>query len=141
MDAESDLRALVERYATAVDARDFDRLADVFVADGVLVTPTGERAGLDAIQAAMQSLHRYDSTDHIVGGSTVEIDGSTAAGQVDCVAHHYTDGGATDRVMQITYHDTMYQPDHWVPVGEVQPGATDSTCASTELQPPTASYT
>lgn len=114
MDARSELRTLVERYASVVDSRDFDRFADVFTTAGVLSTPNGERHGLAQIRAAMAGLHRYDSTDHVVGTSNVEIDGSTATGQVESTAHHYTDGGATDRIMKITYHDTYVRTaDGW----------------------------
>lgn len=107
MDAKPHLRALVERYAAVVDRRAFDHLASVFVPTGVLITPQGERRGLDAIQTAMNRLHRYDSTEHIIETVEFRVETGAATGQVECVAHHRA--GATDRVMVITYHDAYVQ--------------------------------
>lgn len=113
MTSESDLRALVERYAATVDARTFDRFHEVFTPDAVLETARGVRSGLEEIEAAMQGLHRYVSTDHRVGDSSVALDGETATGLVACEAHHVDDTGA-DRVMTITYHDRyVTTPDGW----------------------------
>ena len=113
MTPESELRALVERYAAIVDGRTFERFGEVFTPDAVLETARGVRAGLDEIRTAMQGLHRYVSTDHRVGGSSVALDGETATGLVACEAHHVDDTGA-DRVMTITYHDRyVATPDGW----------------------------
>ena len=112
MDAETELRALVERYAAVVDSRVFEDLASVFVPDGVLITPQGERRGLDEIRAAMKGLHRYDSTEHVVGTAGFAVDMNNATGEVECVAHHVA--GSTDRVMVITYHDAYVRAeDGW----------------------------
>lgn len=113
MTPESVLRALVERYAATVDTRTFERFDEVFTGDAVLETARGVRSGLEEIRAAMQGLHRYVSTDHRVGESSVVLDGETATGFVACEAHHVDDTGA-DRVMTITYHDRyVATPDGW----------------------------
>ena len=113
MTPESELRALVERYAATVDARTFDRFDQVFTPDAVLETARGVRDGLAEIQAAMQGLQRYVSTDHRVGESSAVVEGETAIGLVACEAHHVDDTGA-DRVMTITYHDRyVTTPDGW----------------------------
>jgi ketosteroid isomerase-like protein len=51
------LAELPERYAALVDARDLDRLADLFSADAVLVTPDPPRssAGAASTSAALPS--------------------------------------------------------------------------------------
>lgn len=109
MTVQDELRALVDRYAAAVDHRDFGALADVFVPDGELITPLGRRQGLAEIRAAMSGLHRYHETEHRVGAAefAVDGDGDTATGRVACEAHHITvaDGRRNDRVMVITYDD------------------------------------
>ena len=112
MDAETELRALVERYAAVVDSRVFDDLASVFVPDAALITPQGDRRGLGAIRTAMNGLHRYDSTTHVVGPADFAVDMGEATGEVECVAHHVAD--STDRVMVITYHDAYVRTeDGW----------------------------
>ena len=106
-DPDADLVALVERYAQLVDARRFDALDTVFTVDAVLETGNGRRDGLDAIQAAMAGLHRYDRTEHRVVTPWIETDGDGGIGRVDATAHHWfvADGTARDRQMTIVYHD------------------------------------
>jgi len=114
---ESELRALVLRYAVAVDDRDFDRLAMVFTPDAVLDTGRAVRSGLDEIRSAMEGLHRYESTDHRVGESAFrpepDSDATRAAGVVACEAHHVgvVDSRHVDRVMVIEYQDSYVVTD------------------------------
>lgn len=102
---EEALRSLSSEYAAAVDDRNGDRLADLFVADGSLVVPrfpddlrpVVTRAGREAIRQVPEGLRRYARTFHQVSNCRFAVDADLATGTVDCVAHHVTaPGGAAD---------------------------------------------
>jgi hypothetical protein len=119
---EEALRQLSTGYAAAVDARDGDRFAELFVADGELVVPDFPddlrpvitRAGHDVLRKVPQGLRRYARTFHQVSNIQLAVDGDRAAGEVQCVAHHVSaiDGdrageplAGTDVVWFIRYAD------------------------------------
>ena len=104
MDDESGLKALVDAYARAVDGRDFDGVASLFTADGVLIVNGRETRQREAIISAMRSLEQYDRTEHVVHGTKWTVDGDTASGITHGTAHHIK--GDDDRVVDITYVDT-----------------------------------
>jgi hypothetical protein len=108
------LRALVDRYAQAVDARDGDAFAGLFTPDGVLAVYEGDRAepvveyrGHDALRDVMALLRTFSSTFHLMANHLCQTTGEEATGEVYCMAHHLTEdaGGATDLVMYIRYRD------------------------------------
>lgn len=109
------LADLAARYAVAVDTREFSRLHDVFLADGVLDTGRGVREGIDQVLDAMQGLHRYRATQHVVGQQLLEPDGDAVRGITYCTAHHLSVDDATDarqdKVMHIRYHDRFVRHD------------------------------
>jgi ketosteroid isomerase-like protein len=117
------LRLLSVAYADAVDARDGEGLAALFVEDGELVvpkvpvdlSPVISRVGHDAIRRVPEGLSRFDRTFHQTSDHRYVVDGESASGDVRCVAHHLTavasDGStdgprATDTVWYIRYRDT-----------------------------------
>ncbi len=123
---EGALLALSVAYAAAVDARDGDGLAELFVAEGELVVPrypsdlrpVVTRSGHDALRRVAETLRRYHLTFHLVANARFEVEGDEAGGEVQCVAHHVTAGdpsGApggvgsgpvgTDTVWYIRYRD------------------------------------
>ena len=120
------LLALSLAYAAAVDARDGDGLAGLFVAEGELVVPrypadlrpVVTRSGHDAIRQVAEMLRRYHLTFHLVANARFQVAGDDAGGEVQCVAHHVTaadpsdasgtDGpgpAGTDTVWYIRYRD------------------------------------
>jgi hypothetical protein len=124
------LEGLSTAYAAAVDDRDGDRLAALFVADGELVvprypddlSPCVTRAGHAALRRVPEGLARYDRTFHVVTNHSYEVDGDRARGRVSCVAHHISTegvstGGAgpgavgTDVVWYIRYADDYRRGD------------------------------
>lgn len=117
------LRALVDRYAVAVDARDADAFAGLFTADGVLAVyesdgppPVVEYRGHDALRDVMALLRTFSSTFHLMANHLCETAGAEATGEVYCMAHHLTEGvgGATDLVMYIRYRDAYARtPEGW----------------------------
>ncbi|HEX3842018.1 MAG TPA: nuclear transport factor 2 family protein [Acidimicrobiales bacterium] len=92
------LRALSTSYAAAADLRDGDRFAALFVEDGELVVPDYPvdfgpvltRSGRERLRQIPDFLRQYPRTFHQVTNHEFAIDGDTAAGNVQCVAHHLT---------------------------------------------------
>jgi len=108
------LADLVARYAAAVDARDFDRLRDIFLAGCRFDTGRAVRDGVDSVIEAMQGLLRYEATSHMLGQQLLDQhDGDSVSGVTYCTAHHLTDHGdrRTDKVMHIRYHDQFRRHD------------------------------
>lgn len=116
-DVASDLRALSERYAAAVDRRDADLFVAGFAPDAALVVHRPGEApergarltGHAELRSVTDNLGRYARTMHFLGQSVYDVhgDGDEATGEVYCVAHHlrHREDGATDGVMYIRYHD------------------------------------
>jgi hypothetical protein len=104
---------LAARYAVAVDLRDFDRLREVFIAECRLDTGRAVREGIDSVLEAMEGLHRYEATNHVVGQQLLERHDADIRGLTYCTAHHLgTDGDIrTDTVMHIRYHDRFVRTD------------------------------
>jgi SnoaL-like domain len=98
---EGALRALSEAYAAAVDARDGDRLAALFVPDGALVVPrfpddlrpVVTRRGAGELRSVPAGLGRYVRTLHLVEGAQFDLAGDRASGVVTGLAHHVTADG------------------------------------------------
>lgn len=114
-----ELRALVEEYARAVDARDVGTVVSLFTEDGRLLShlsPGTEveplvRQGHDKLRRALDAgLAQYLGTTHVIGGQVLELDGPSASGTTVCLAHHvYEAGDPPGRrllVMAIRYEDT-----------------------------------
>jgi len=122
---EDALRTLSLDYAAAVDDRDGDRLAQLFVADGELVVPKFPddlgpvitRAGHQALRRVPEGLSVYERTLHQLSNHRYAVDGDQASGEVQCVAHHLAPAAdltvaagpagmvATDVVWYIRYRD------------------------------------
>ena len=114
------LRALVDRYAVAVDARDQDRFAEVFAPDGELVVfepeedePSISWQGPEELREVMKLLASYSTTFHLMANHICEVDGDSATGEVYCLAHHLTEQGATgdNTLMVIRYRDSYTKLD------------------------------
>ncbi|HXQ58819.1 MAG TPA: nuclear transport factor 2 family protein [Acidimicrobiales bacterium] len=119
------LRDLVDAYAFHVDHRDAEAVAELFTADGRLVSRL-HKEGADApivrtgrreiAGALVAGLDRYIATTHIVGGQVVDIDDDGATGDTVCLAHHVYDSAGARRmlVMAVRYTDTYArQPEGW----------------------------
>jgi hypothetical protein len=114
---EMALRALSVAYAAAADARDGERFAALFTADGALVIPhypddlrpVVTRAGAEALRLVPEGLRRFDRTFHQVTNSSFTLADGRARGEVQCTAHHLSaaagGSGWTDTVWFIRYHD------------------------------------
>ena len=102
---ESALRAISYAYAAAVDDRDGEAFAALFLPDGELVapdvrgdlSPTFSRKGQDRLRQVLDGLDRYRHTFHEVTTTRYDIGTETASGRIWCTAHHVT-ADETDRV-------------------------------------------
>lgn len=105
VDVAAALHDLVHRYAAYADDRRLDELADLFLPDGVLVTPAGTFEGRDAVRQHLGALERVEATQHLVAGEVFEqVDGTGATGRVVAQAHHRT--GDRDHVWHVVYRDS-----------------------------------
>jgi ketosteroid isomerase-like protein len=120
------LSDLVHRYASYVDARDFDRLVDLFTDDAVLVVPEPprtlepdiERHGRDDIRQAVEGVLRAVRTVHQIVGEVYDAGPSpdAAHGAITGVAHHLMerDGGHVDLSWSLRYADDYRRtPEGW----------------------------
>ena len=90
------LRALVDAYGAAADAKRYPDMAACFVEDGRFTMcmtpgedqPTAVHQGRAEIEGAMAALDAFVATTHLIGAQVVELDGSTARGEATCVALH-----------------------------------------------------
>ncbi len=95
---ERELAALCVSYAMAVDRRDGDRFAALFVEDAELVVPNLPddlrpvlvRTGTETLRSIPDGLRRFTKTFHEVLNREFTIEGGSATGTVYCVAHHLT---------------------------------------------------
>ncbi|HWD52878.1 MAG TPA: nuclear transport factor 2 family protein, partial [Acidimicrobiales bacterium] len=91
---ELELRGLSTSYAAAVDFRDGDRFASLFVEGGELVVPDYPadfrpvitRSGHEELCQIPGRMAHYRCTFHLVSNHEFDIDGDTANGNVRCVA-------------------------------------------------------
>lgn len=117
------LNELGVRYARYCDRREFDRLGEIFPADGLIAVHPGDPAthaplyqmgSLAEIQGAFELLRRYEKTFHFIGQQLVlEADASTARGETYCVASHFHEkqGRPCNYVMYIRYQDRFARID------------------------------
>lgn len=108
-----EIRQLADRYAIALDARDLEAFADLYVPD-IRVTKT--ESGRDALIATFDAAMRSVGVTFLhVGNHQIDIaaDGDTATGIVYCRAE-IQDGGRKGHrwiVQTIQYHDRYERRD------------------------------
>lgn len=109
------LKRLSREYAAAVDSRDEERFVAVFAEAAQLEIVRGASADLVAsmhgheeLRRIPRALRRYAATHHLLGQASFLSDGSTAEGEVYCVASHLLQSGAetTNRTLYIRYQDS-----------------------------------
>jgi 3-phenylpropionate/cinnamic acid dioxygenase small subunit len=117
------LNELGVRYARHVDRREFDRLGEIFPADGSIAVFPGDPAthaplygmnSLAEIQGAFELLKRYQNTFHFIGQQlTFEADANSARGETYCIASHFHQKNNQDHnfVMYIRYQDRFAKID------------------------------
>lgn len=111
------LADLVHIYASAVDDRRFEDVAELFTENSELRLPDPPRSlepvrrhhGRDGVRAAMASLAAATRTEHAIVGEVYAAadEADYALGRITCIAHHWTlrDGRASDLVWHLRYDD------------------------------------
>ncbi len=88
---------LLNRYAIALDSRDWSRLSTCFTADAVaLYGPVlGRQDGFAAIEKLCRTaLEPLDSSQHLIGSHEIEVDGDSARTRCYLHAQHTKAGSA-----------------------------------------------
>jgi SnoaL-like domain len=111
------LTDLVHLYASAVDDRRFDDVAELFTETAELRLPDPPRSlepvrhhhGREGVLAAMATLAAVTRTEHAIVGEVYAAgdDANYALGRITCIAHHWTVAGGqvTDLVWHLRYDD------------------------------------
>lgn len=111
------LADLVHVYASAVDDRRFDDVAELFTENAELRLPDPPRAlepvrrhhGRDGVRAAMAALAAVTRTEHAIVGEVYAAaeEADYALGRITCIAHHWTvsEGRTSDLVWHLRYDD------------------------------------
>jgi len=108
LESVEQIRHLAARYALALDSRDVDTMAGLFVSD---VTVGDGRVGRAALAEWFDRILRpYRITFHLIGNHVIDITGpDTAEGLVYCRAEHEV--GEEWIVMPLIYHDRYARQD------------------------------
>jgi hypothetical protein len=110
-----ELRALVDAYAQAADARDSSALLRLFAPDATFVAhqrwspdPLRDLRGRDQLGSLLDGLAVFEETQHLmINHHIASLGREDARGSVDAVAHHLLDrgNGTEDLVMHLRYAD------------------------------------
>ncbi len=83
---------VIDRYATSLDAKDYDRFLTCFSEDAVV--HYGEALGREEAAAyAAQVLSQYAHTQHLLGNYEIALDGDRASSKTYLHASHVTAEG------------------------------------------------
>ncbi|PZQ46449.1 MAG: hypothetical protein DI556_20345 [Rhodovulum sulfidophilum] len=109
IESRDEIRQLASKYALALDMRDMDAMANLFVPDvEVGKHGRGRQALRDWLADTMR--RQFDGTSHHVGTQIVEfLDPNHAVGIVYSKNEHET--GADWVIMQMMYHDSYQRVD------------------------------
>jgi hypothetical protein len=114
MTASDELRALVQRYARAVDDRDFDVLERCFHPDATIEGVRGVKPLAEWLET-MRAPRRYEATMHFLGDPLIDLD----ALKMDtyAVVYQMADpaSGRADLTLGIRYDDAVvHHGGRWV---------------------------
>ncbi len=104
LESRDEIRQLISKYALALDMRDMDAMANLFVED--VAAGAGKR-GRQALRDWLDDTMRkqFDGTSHHVGTTIIEfVDADNAVGIVYSKNEHET--GPEWVIMQMMYYDT-----------------------------------
>lgn len=109
LESRDEIRQLISKYSLALDMRDMDALANLFVPD---VSAGGGKRGRQALRDWLDDTMRkqFDGTSHHVGTTIIEFtDTDNAVGIVYSKNEHET--GADWVIMQMMYFDAYVRID------------------------------
>jgi uncharacterized protein (TIGR02246 family) len=97
---KSEITTIVNRYFRALDEKNFDaqHFASIFTPQAKVTRPNGaSMIGPNEISASHQkSFTRFESSQHVVAGHDVSLDGNTAIVRANLIAVHMWQGSKTD---------------------------------------------
>ncbi len=117
MTSHDDIRALMQRYARAVDERDIEALASLFHPESQIAGTRGVQS-LDEWLETMRAPRSFPVSMHVIGEPLIDDDGSGRA-TVDSYAVVYQigdpDTGQADLTLGMRYLDQLVvEQGHWV---------------------------
>ena len=78
---------LVTRLTRCIDSKSFDAMTDLYSDDAALSTPLGRIDGAPAISDFARRGHeQYEATQHLIGGTSVDVDSDRATVIADVMA-------------------------------------------------------
>jgi uncharacterized protein (TIGR02246 family) len=104
------IRALLARYAIAVDRKDLAMVAGCFTEDCVYDGALGQGTIADALRTLAAAFGRYARTMHVMGTQLVELAGDRASAETYCVAYHVHPDGR-QRTVGVRYLDALVRTD------------------------------
>ena len=114
-----EIQDLLSRYTDAIDRRDWDALDGVFTPDAFIdYTSVGGASGnLPEIKKFLdESFKFFESTQHLIGSSVVDINGDEATSRTICHNPMVFKGGKDPRLLVcgIWYRDRLVRtPEGW----------------------------
>jgi len=116
--AHDDLRALVQRYARAVDGRDLTGLAGQFRPDATIVSARGTQTVEEWLDT-MRGPRAFPTSMHVLGDPLIALgpDGTDATLDTYAVVYQLSDPGSgnADLTLGINYLDDVVLEDgHWL---------------------------
>jgi ketosteroid isomerase-like protein len=142
---ESSIRALLARYARAIDRIDLDLLRSCYHPDAVDVHGYDYDGDVEGFAELLgRNLPRNEWTMHVLGGPLIEIEGDTAWTETYCIALHRLpateDEPAREHVRLVRYCDRLERRGgEWRIARRTavyEGGRVDPIGPSTELVPP-----
>lgn len=111
-----DIQAVLHRYATALDTRDWELLRTCFDEDVIgTYDSIGVQRGYEALEAlCRQALEPLAATQHLVGNVEIAVDGDEATARCYLQATHVRSqlGGDDNFVVAGTYLDRLARSSH-----------------------------
>ena len=109
------LRSLGQRYARAVDARDYDALAEVFHPDAVIDGVRGSSPLAEYLEMSRNTPPAYETSMHVLGDPVVELEVGADTARLDIYAVVYqigaTSEGGGNATLGIRYFDDVERRD------------------------------
>jgi len=114
-----EIQDLLARYTDAIDRRDWDALDRIFTDDALIdyTAMGGARGGLVEIKHFLaEALPMFETFQHLVGSSVVDIDGDEATARTICHNPMVLRGGKDPHLLVcgLWYQDSLVRtPDGW----------------------------
>ncbi|HEX7094311.1 MAG TPA: nuclear transport factor 2 family protein [Acidimicrobiales bacterium] len=109
-----ELRALVQRYSRAIDARDIDAVAELFDPEGTVDGVRGSSSVADYLSGLRQATPAGTSM-HVLGDPLIELEPGADSGTIDtyAVVHQIgAQGAGTHTMLGVRYLDEVVRVPH-----------------------------